>query len=83
MSTLKFIQDTAAVGGGAAGRRVSQAGGCVDCDAHGILVLNPGDQGAVGDTVQGVVLYHWSAGGWVGYSQDITNLSFSGITWVR
>ncbi len=66
VSTLQFIQDTAAVGGGAAGRRVSPVGGGVDRDAHGILVLIPRDRGVVGDTVQGVVLDHWRAGGWAG-----------------
>lgn len=64
MSTPQFVQDTAAVGGGAAGRRVSQAGCRVDCDAHGIFVLDPGDHSVVGDAVQGVMLDHWSAGSW-------------------
>ncbi len=50
---------------------MSQAGGGVDCDAHGILILNPGDPGVVGDTVQGVVLDERSAGGWVGYSHTL------------
>lgn len=65
MATLKLIQDAAAVGGGA-GRRVSEVGGCADRDTHGIHVLGPGDQGVVGGAVQGVVLDHWRAGGWVG-----------------
>lgn len=71
MSTLQFLQDTAAVGGGAAGRQVSLAGGCVDHDTHSILILNPANQGVVVDTVQGVVLDHWGARSWVGYSHTL------------
>lgn len=52
------------VGGGVAVRCISQAGGCIDSDTQGILVLNPVDQGVVGATVQGVALDHWSTGGW-------------------
>lgn len=65
LSTLQHLQDTAAVGG-AAGRPLSLGGAGVDCDAQGILVFNPGDRSIVGVTVQGVVNYLWSTGGWAG-----------------
>ncbi|TNN48240.1 hypothetical protein EYF80_041554 [Liparis tanakae] len=51
------VQDAAAVGGGggAAGRRViPPVGDGVDRDADGVLVLDPGDHGVVGDAVQGL-----------------------------
>lgn len=45
VSTLQVVQSAAAVPGGAAGRRVSEAGGRVDGDTpRSILVFNPGDQ---------------------------------------
>lgn len=62
MTTLQTLQDTAAVGGGVAGRRVRLAGGCGDLDAHGVLVLHPGHQDVVCGAVEGVVLDDWSAG---------------------
>lgn len=64
VSTPQVVQRAAAVAGGAAGRRVPEAGGRVDGDApRSILVFNPGDQDLVGRTVQGVVLDHRRAGG--------------------
>lgn len=78
LPTLQFIQDAAAVGGRAAGCRVSQAGGRIDGDAHGILVLSPSDPGVVGDTVQGVFLDHRSTGSW---TQGLSLIIYQFVLW--
>ena len=64
VATQQLVQDAAGVGGGATGSGVTHGGGGVDREAHGVLVLSPGDPRKVGGTVQGVVLDHRSAGGW-------------------
>lgn len=62
---------------------MSEAGDCIDNDTHGVLIFKPDDHSLVGDTVQGVVLDHWRAGGWERGGQRCYKLYSREMTCVR